>query len=184
MRKIERSTILVLSVLLLAAAAGATWLGNGSLAAATTDWGSKSEPLIEATHVHGRWTVDVLSVSGNLIDRREFNNDLTETGETILARMLTGGFGTNSWAIRLPMDRGGAMTSELFAAEPTDDGRGVVLMAEIPMVDDTELTRFETHVVEDGFEVSDDSTFTATKIGPVQAFAGQTIRVTVAITFD
>jgi hypothetical protein len=183
-RKIERIIILMFSVLLLAAAAGATWLGNGSLAAATTDWGTKSEPLIEATHVHGRWTVDVISVSGNLIDQREFSNDLTETGETILARMLTGGFAPNSWAIRLPIDGGDAVTSELFTAEPTDDGRGVVLMAEIAMRGDTELTRFETHVVEDGFEVSDDSTFTATKIGPVQVFAGQTIRVTVAITFD
>lgn len=55
----------------------------------------------EGVKVHGHWVIEVRSAEGTLQHRREFDNALTATGKTALARYLSRGSQMGRWRITL-----------------------------------------------------------------------------------
>jgi hypothetical protein len=83
---------------LLALFAAAEAVAQDPAAAASTDGTN------EGIAVHGHWTITIVR-DGDVVERREFENDLTADGPSFLTRVLAREFTVSRWAILVSADR-------------------------------------------------------------------------------
>jgi hypothetical protein len=62
---------------------------------------SRRDASAEGIGVHGHWTIEVRDPDGTLVERREFENDLQPTGDTIIINLMGRQRTPSIWSVRL-----------------------------------------------------------------------------------
>jgi hypothetical protein len=70
-------------------------------AQSATAMGKSGSGQHEGITTHGHWVIEVMNPDGTLSQRREFENSLTQNGQTILTGFLGGNFTPGGWWINL-----------------------------------------------------------------------------------
>ncbi len=78
--------------------------------------------LASGIGVHGAWTIDVYEEDGTLGRSASFTNDLTSTGEEVLADLLTGERAAGSWVVWLDPASGDPEPCTYELNSPRDEG--------------------------------------------------------------
>jgi hypothetical protein len=163
-----------------------------------------NDSQIEGIQVHGHWTIEVLDVNNNSVQKVEFDNELQTTGAETLAKVMAGDWTIGGWSINLGAHTDEPGTDTIFIVEDwytSDAGvdstdltvvaeAGVLTLtcsatAEAGMTDIYSVwTRsgrlpYEAAPVYGGL-----FGFTSTSITPIPVTEGQTILVTVEISFS
>ena len=92
-------THLWIGVLLAVALVAATMAGCA--APARSPAAAPSGAPQEGIKVHGHWTIEVTNPDGTLAERREFENDLTDSGREVLQKLLARQNSAGGWYIQL-----------------------------------------------------------------------------------
>ena len=185
-------------------------LVSGMLLAACGSAGPEATGNSEGIQVHGDWTITVYNEDGTLDQQVEFSNALLPEGEFDITKVLAGDFTAGPWAIWLFGDSGPApcssscvigepnfpfatpfknLTATAANAEPHMLSlNGTVIAEQDGVIDrvgsDMEACTPDTtpdDCTSDNLDGAD--LFTETSITPVNVTAGQSIAVSVDISF-
>lgn len=76
-----------------------------------------AKPGVESVRVHGHWIIDVRDKDGKLVEHRDFQNSLLDTGNELLTSLLTGGFSAAYPFIALS---GSGLSTLIMVPDPVD----------------------------------------------------------------
>lgn len=177
-----------------------------ALAVAAAIWGgaAQASPARLATQpgaiaVHGRWVITVRNKRGKIVQRRRFENSLTQDGSQALVDVLTGAetIDTNrDWLVSVFYNTSAGPTNLAFVSNHSGDGPltvtdedaghggpAIVLTSgTAPAADTGSIYKVSTVVF---FASGRSVTFTERTLDtPINVVAGQLVSATVTITFS
>lgn len=182
-----------------------------ALAVAAAIWGAAAQasPAPVATQpaaktpgaiaVHGRWVITVRNKRGKIVQRRRFENSLTQDGSQALVDVLTGAetIDTNrDWLVSVFYNTSAGPTNLAFVSNNSGDGPltvtdedashggpAIVLTSgTAPAADTGSIYKVSTVVF---FASGRSATFTERTLDtPINVAAGQLVSATVTITFS
>ena len=157
----------------------------------------------EGIKVHGHWAIEVRNPDGSVSEKREFENALGSNGASFLARLLGREEGSGfRWWVRLtssnpPCEGSTGLIGGCLIEEPGDpqpagyyifanlavevSGGELVLSGNAVAQRDGTVSSVSTQIV---YSLGGSGPFTGTSIAPINVLAGQSILVTVTISFS
>jgi hypothetical protein len=159
----------------------------------------------EGIKVHGHWTIDVRNPDGTVATHREFENSLTSSGGAFLASLLANlntpvGSPTTIWQVVAGNTQGATSSgpcagtvcviNQSLTATPSPltvaSNAGILTLSGSIVVSDTSLVNTVTtglfYFV--GTQATNTTITQATLTNPISVSAGQTIAITVNISFS
>ena len=187
--------------------------GKGASAAEGQRGGGEQQGFASTIKVHGDWTIVVRNRDGSVASTANFENSIVGGGSSFFARMMARQAGQFYWGVRLenlcgtaptlkacllaePASAGdsilssiyqGAMTQGLTISNPTSGPNAYkfVLTGSFTSANTGQITRVGTETVTPSGTADNIESVTGTTLqAPISVQAGQTVDVTVVISFS